>query len=258
MQPIMPAVFVGHGNPMLTLGENEYTRAWRALGAAVPLPRAILSISAHWYGPGTAVTAMPTPRTIHDFGGFPQALHDVQYPAPGDPELAQQVSSLLAPVAVGLDTQWGLDHGTWAVLRHIFPDAKVPVLQLRLDATKDPAWHYTLAQRLEPLREQGILIVGSGNLIHNFEHYAWGKPKAPLAWAVRFEAAARTAILNSDHKTLIEYEAMGDDARLAIPTPDHYLPLLYVLGARKTADPITFPVEGIEGGSMSMVAVRVG
>ncbi len=258
MESLMPAVFVGHGNPMLTLGDNDYTRAWRALGAALPHPRAILCVSAHWYGPGTAVTAMPAPRTIHDFGGFPQALHDVQYPAPGDPVLARQVSALLAPVPVGLDARWGLDHGTWTVLRHVFPDAKVPVLQLRLDAAQAPAWHNALGQRLAPLREQGVLIVGSGNLVHNFQHYAWGRPSAPLDWAVRFETTARTAILEGNDKTLIEYDMLGDDARLAIPTPDHYLPLLYVLGVRTAADPITFPVEGIEGGAMSMLAVRVG
>ncbi|HTX51831.1 MAG TPA: 4,5-DOPA dioxygenase extradiol [Candidatus Baltobacteraceae bacterium] len=258
MEPLMPAVFVGHGNPMLTLGDNEYTHAWHSLGAALPRPRAILCVSAHWYGPGTAVTAMPAPRTIHDFGGFPQALHEVQYPAPGDPVLARQVSALLAPVPVGLDARWGLDHGTWTVLRHAFPDAKVPVLQLKLDATQAPAWHYAVGQRLAPLREQGVLIVGSGNLVHNFQHYAWGQPRAPLDWAVRFETTARTAILEGNNAALIEYDTLGDDARLAIPTPDHYLPLLYVLAVRTAADRFTFPVEGIEGGSMSMLAVRVG
>ncbi|HYL82429.1 MAG TPA: 4,5-DOPA dioxygenase extradiol [Candidatus Acidoferrum sp.] len=258
MQTRMPALFVGHGNPMLTLGDNVYASAWAALGPALPRPRAILCVSAHWYAAGTAVTAMAAPRTIHDFGGFPPALHAIQYPAPGDPDLARRIAALLAPVPVALDTHWGLDHGTWTVLRHLFPQADIPVLQLRLDAMQESAFHAGLGQRLAPLRSEGVLIVGSGNLVHNLALYSWGAPAAPLDWAVRFEATARTQILAGRKESLIAYETLGAEAHLAIPTADHYLPLLYVLALRTPADRITFPVEGIEGGSMSMLAVQIG
>jgi len=254
----MPVLFVGHGNPMITLGDNVYARAWAALGAALPRPRAILSVSAHWFAAGTAVTAMAEPRTIHDFHGFPPALHAVKYPAPGDPELAARIARLLAPIPVALDTAWGLDHGTWTVLRHLFPHADIPVLQLRLDATQAPAGHYPAGQRLAPLRAEGVLVVGSGNLVHNLHTYAWGEPTAPFPWAVRFEAAVRAAMLAGDDRSLIAFETLDADARLAVPTLDHYLPLLYVVALRTRDDRVTFPVEGIEGGSMSMLAVRFG
>jgi 4,5-DOPA dioxygenase extradiol len=255
----MPAIFFGHGNPMNALLQNEYTEGWAALGAEIPRPKAVLAVSAHWYLQATLVTAMPSPRTIHDFGGFPAELYGVTYPAPGDPALASRVRALLAPVAVGLDVHWGLDHGTWSVLRHVFPDADVPVVQLSIDETQPAAFHYRVGQRLAPLRDEGILVVGSGNLVHNLHAYAWGKPAVePFDWAVRFEQSARKLLLAGEVEPLIAYESMGRDAVLAVPTPDHYLPFLYVIGTRREGDRVSFPVEGVDGGAVSMLSVRIG
>jgi 4,5-DOPA dioxygenase extradiol len=259
MAEILPAVFFGHGNPMNALQQNAYTDAWRRIGEETTRPRAILSISAHWYVPGTGVTVSTAPRTIHDFGGFPRELYKVQYPAPGDPLLAARVQSLLAPLPVTLDDSWGLDHGTWSVLTHVYPAADVPVVQLSIDETRPPAFHYDIGRRLAPLREEGVLIVGSGNLVHNLHAYAWGRHAPdPYDWAVRFEADARGRLSTGDHQALVDYESLGRDAMLSIPTPDHYLPLLYVIGARQQQDRVTFPVEGVDGGSISMLAVSVG
>ncbi len=259
MTELLPAIFFGHGNPLNALQENDYTRGWAALGRALPRPRAILCVSAHWYVPETAVTAMAAPRTIHDFGGFPPELYQVQYPAPGSPALAERVQALLAPLPVRRDEQWGLDHGTWSVLCHAFPQADVPVVQLSLDATQPAAFHYELGQRLAPLRAEGVLIIGSGNLVHNLRAYAWGQREAqPYDWAERFEARVRALLLAGDDGPLIDYETLGPEARLAVPTPEHYLPLLYVLGARGTDEPVAFPIEGIEGGSISMLTVQFG
>ena len=255
----MPAIFFGHGNPMNALASNAWTEGWTALGTAVPRPRAVLAISAHWYLPATLLTAMTAPRTIHDFGGFPGELYEVKYPAPGDAELASRVQSLLAPVNVGLDHRWGLDHGTWSVLTHVFPDADVPVVQLSIDETQPASYHYEIGKRLGPLRDEGVLIVGSGNLIHNLHAYAWGRhPVEPLDWAVRFEELARGLMLAGNHEPLINYEALGRDATLSAPTPDHYLPLLYVLALRRQGEEVSFPVEGFDGGSISMLTVRIG
>jgi 4,5-DOPA dioxygenase extradiol len=256
----VPAVFLGHGNPMNALHENAWTRAWAALGASlVPRPRAVLSISAHWYIPGTAVTAMPAPRTIHDFGGFPRELFAVRYDAPGDPALAARIAALLAPLPVAADHSWGLDHGTWSVLRHVFPQADIPVVQLSIDETRPAAFHYELGLRLRPLREQGVLIVGSGDVVHNLEAYAWGRhPAEPYDWALRFESTVRERLLAGDHASVTDYTRLGDDALLSVPTPEHYLPLLYVLGASTPEELVTFPTEGIDGGSISMLAVRFG
>ena len=255
----MPALFLGHGNPMNALADNVHTRAWRALGQSLPRPRAILAISAHWYVPGTHVTAMERPRTIHDFGGFPRELFRVQYPAPGDPALAARLQSLLAPLPVGLDLEWGLDHGTWSVLAHLYPEADVPVVQLSLDETKPAAFHYELGRRLLPLRDEDVLVVGSGNLVHNLHAYAWGRhPVEPFDWATRFEAQARRALLSGETAPLVAYETLGRDAVLSVPTPEHYLPLLYVIALRESGEPVTFPVEGVDGGSISMLSVRVG
>lgn len=260
MTETMPAVFFGHGNPLNALLRNEWTEGWAAVGASVPRPRAVLCVSAHWYLPATLVSAQDSPRTIHDFGGFPRELYEVQYPAPGSPELARRVRDLLAPAApVALDTAWGLDHGAWSVLRHVFPAADVPVVQLSIDETQPAAFHYELARRLAPLRDEGVLIVGSGNLVHNLHTYAWGRrPAEPLDWAVRFEARARELMLAGDHAPLVNYETLGRDAALSAPTPDHYLPLLYVLAQRREGDEVGFPVEGVDGGSVSMLSVRVG
>ncbi len=255
----MPAVFVGHGNPLNALSDNDWTRAWRALGAAIPRPRAVLAVSAHWYLPGRAVTAMAVPRTIHDFGGFPRELYRVGYPAPGDPELAERVRALFAPDPVAADLRWGLDHGTWSVLVHLLPGADVPVVQLSIDETRGPASHHEAGRRLAPLRDEGVLILGSGNLVHNLHAYAWGRHAVePYDWAVRFETRARELVAAGDHGPLVDYESLGPDAVLSAPTPDHYLPLLYVLGAAAPGDPVTFPVEGFDGGSISMLSIRVG
>ncbi len=256
----LPAVFLGHGNPMNALHANVWTRAWAALGDGLaPRPRAVLAISAHWYVEGTAVTAMTAPRTIHDFGGFPRELFEMRYPAAGDPALAARVAGLLAPLPVEASESWGLDHGTWSVLCHVFPKADVPVVQLSIDETRPPAFHHELGTRLRALREEGVLILGSGDVVHNLEAYAWGgRPAQPYDWALRFESAVRERLVAGDHAGLIDYAASGRDALLSVPTPEHYLPLLYVLGASIPGEAVTFPTDGIDGGSVSMLAVRFG
>lgn len=256
---ILPAIFFGHGNPMNALSANAYTEAWARIGRDLPRPKAILSISAHWFVPGTGVTISTAPRTIHDFGGFPPELYKVVYPAPGDAALALRVQKLLAPLDVALDSSWGLDHGTWSVLTHVYPKADIPVVQLSIDSTRPPVFHYEIGRRLAPLRDEGVLIVGSGNLVHNLRAYSWGSPtRDPYDWAFRFERNARDRLLAGDLKPLVTYETLGPDAALSIPTPDHYLPLLYVLGTGQQAEQVGFPVEGVEGGSISMLAVRIG
>jgi 4,5-DOPA dioxygenase extradiol len=254
-----PALFLGHGNPLNALQSNAWTRSWAALGEQLRRPRAVLAISAHWYIEGTAVTAMESPRTIHDFGGFPRELFEVRYPAPGDTELAARIQHLLAPLPVRADRSWGLDHGSWSVLCHLFPRADVPVLQLSIDETQPPGFHYELGARLRPLRDEGILLLGSGDIVHNLHAYAWGRhPQQPYDWALRFEARVRTQLLSGDHAPLIEYSSLGSDALLAVPTPEHYLPLLYILGAGAAGERVSFPVEGMDGGSVSMLAVQLG
>ncbi len=255
----MPAVFLGHGNPMNALGRNIYSKGWATIGAKIGKPRAVLSISAHWYIRNTLVTAMPFPRTIHDFGGFPPELYQMQYPAPGDPALARRMQALLEGISVGLDQQWGLDHGTWSVLCHVFPRADVPVVQLSIDKAQPSAFHYEIGERLAPLRDEGIFIVGSGNLVHNLHAYAWGQHAVePFDWAVRFEKRVRESLLAGETSPLIAYELLGNDAMLSVPTPDHYLPLLYVIALRRKGEPVHFPVEGVDGGSVSMLAVQIG
>ncbi len=259
MAQTLPAIFFGHGNPMNALAENSYTAAWRQIGKQTPRPKAILAISAHWFVSGTGVTISTAPRTIHDFGGFPRELYQVQYPAPGDPELARRVQEPLSPVPVELDDSWGLDHGTWSVLTHAYPEANIPVVQISIDETKPAIFHFEVGRRLATLREEGILIVGSGNLVHNLHTYAWGRHMPePYDWAVRFEKEAREMMIAGEYKPLIGYENLGPEAQLSIPTPDHYLPLLYVLGSRQLGESVTFPVEGVDGGSISMLAVQVG
>jgi len=255
----LPVIFFGHGNPMNAMAQNGYTEAWRRVGRETPRPKAILAISAHWYLPGTAVTISTVPETIHDFGGFPPELYQVHYPAPGDPALARRVQQLLAPLEVAADDTWGLDHGTWSVLLHVYPEADIPIVQLSIDATEPAAFHFDIGRRLAPLRDEGILIIGSGNLVHNLQAYAWGRqPQAAHDWAVRFENTAKALMLAGDFESLVDYESLGPDAALSIPTPDHYLPLLYVLGAGQPGEAVRFPVEGIEGGSISMLTVQIG
>ncbi len=254
----MPVVFFGHGNPMNALLETPYSAAWWEIGISVPKPKAILMVSAHWTTRGTAVTAMESPRTIHDFGGFPQALFEVQYPAPGSPALAERVRDLLAPVEVGLDDSWGLDHGTWSVLVHAFPKADVPVVQLSIDAIQPPEFHYALGKRLAPLRDEGVLIVGSGNVVHNLGILNWAPGAAPFDWAVRFNDRVRDLLTQHDHASLIAYSSMGQDARLSVPTPEHYLPLLYIIAMHEKCEPIDFAVDGIELGSAGMLSLVIG
>jgi 4,5-DOPA dioxygenase extradiol len=255
----MPVIFFGHGNPMNAISKNYYTQAWSELGRKLPKPKSILSISAHWFVPGVSLTSMTNPRTIHDFGGFPDKLYKFEYPAPGEPELARRVQKIISSAPASLDTAWGLDHGTWSVLAHVFPKADVPVVQLSIDECRSTSFHYEVGRNLIPLREEGVLVIGTGNLVHNLHAYAWGRhqPK-PYDWAVRFEEKARKLILAGNHEPLIDYETLGPDALLSVPTPEHYLPLLYVLGLYNKGEPIEFLAEGIDGGSVSMLTVKIG
>ena len=251
----MPVAFLGHGSPMNTLEQNRFTQAWAEFGAAVPRPRAILMISAHWYVRGSAVTAMAQPRTIHDFQGFPRELFAVQYPAPGAPELAEEVTELAKPTRVELDGGWGLDHGAWSVLVHAFPAADVPVVQLSIDAGRDFEFHVELGARLAPLRDRGVLIVGSGNVVHNLRAIDWASPDAGFDWAVRFDEAAR-ALLAERPADASSLRTLEDYPR-AVPTPDHFIPMLYVAGVAAAGDqPLRSFAEGYAYGSLSMTCYQ--
>lgn len=251
-----PALFVGHGNPMNTLDDNANSRAWRDWGKRLPRPRAILAISAHWETRGIAVTAAPCPRTLHDFSGFPPRLETFDYPAPGDPDLARRVAALLAPEPVTLDPNRGLDHGVWSVLAHLYPGAGTPVVQLGLDTARDADAHFALAQRLRPLRDEGVLILGSGNVVHNLRRMDWHRSEGGFSWAERFQNRTRRLLLEQDRIGLCRLD--DDDARLAVPTPEHYLPLLYV-AALRDADEYLSPLnDRIEYGSIGMLSAWVG
>lgn len=252
----MPALFIGHGSPMNAIEDNEFSLGWAAAAGALPHPQAIVCISAHWETRGCYVTAQEKPRTIHDFGGFPRALYDVQYPAPGQPELVQRIAQLAPAAAVQPDLNWGLDHGTWSVLRRMFPQADIPVVQLSLDRTRDADFHYHLGGQLDALRDEGVLVVGSGNLVHNLRLMVW-EDKA-FDWAVEFDRQAQQWMLENNHRPLIQYENLGSSAALAINSAEHYLPLLYILGIQRPEDPVSFFNEKIWGGSLSMRCVRVG
>lgn len=256
----MPALFLGHGTPMNTLADNRYTQAWHKLGLSLPRPKAILAISAHWYVGGLAVTAMEQPETIHDFGGFPQALFDVRYPAPGSPALAARVQELLLPPGAAADHSWGLDHGTWSVLAHVYPEADIPVVQLSMDRRQPASFHYEIGRRLSALRDEGILIVGSGNVVHNLRVMRTDADNSYHAydWAGRFEQRVKNHLLRHEHEALIDFEKLDPEALLAVPTPEHYLPLLYVISTQQDDDAISFPVGGIDMGSLSMLSVAIG
>lgn len=254
----MPALFIGHGSPMNAIDDTAWSQAWRGLGAQLSRPEAILVISAHWMTPGVGVTAMAQPQTIHDFGGFPDALFAMQYPAPGSPELARRVQSLLAPQAVNLDQSWGLDHGAWSILVHLFPDADIPVVQLSLDLSRPNLFHYELGRCLRPLRDEGVLILASGNVVHNLRLIQWQDTQPSPAWSSRVEQRVQACLNARDHAALIDYPNLDPQALLAIPTPEHYLPLLYIAGLQEDEETVSFPVRGIDLGTISMLSVRVG
>jgi 4,5-DOPA dioxygenase extradiol len=256
----MPVLFVGHGSPMNAIEENEFVTGWRTIGKGIPHPAAILCISAHWETRGTFVTAMAKPRTIHDFGGFPQELFDVQYPAPGSPELASETKESITKTEVGLDDRWGLDHGTWSVIRRLYPAADVPVVQLSLDYDKNAGAHYDLAKELGALRRKGILIIGSGNMVHNLGKIAWEKMKEPeygYDWAIEANEKMKKFILADDHRSLIHYKSQGKSFDLAIPSPDHYLPLLYALALKEKQEEVTLFNDKAVMGSLTMTSVKI-
>ncbi|ATZ13344.1 4,5-DOPA-extradiol-dioxygenase [Erwinia amylovora] len=259
-QQTMPALFLGHGSPMNVLEENIYTQTWRKLGDTLPRPKAIIAVSAHWCTRGTAVTALEKPRTIHDFGGFPQALFDTHYPAPGSPALAQQVADALAPFAVELDQEWGFDHGSWGVLIKMYPEADIPLVQLSVDVSKPAACHFAMGRKLAALREQGIMIVASGNVVHNLSRMRWQDEAEAWPWAGSFNQYVRDNLgwegEAAQHPLVNVMQHEG--AALSNPTPEHYLPLLYVLGARAPGEAVSIPVDGIVMGSISMLSVQVG
>lgn len=252
----MPALFVGHGSPMNAIENNEFSQAWKDAAKNLPEPTAILCISAHWETHGVQVTAMQPPRTIHDFGGFPRELFELNYPAPGSPELAERVKTLLSPLDCRLDQSWGLDHGTWSVLCRMYPAATIPVIQLSLDRTEDSGFHYDLGRRLRDLRNEGVLVIGSGNVVHNLRRMVW--EDRAFDWAVAFDARIKQWILDGDHDPIIHYEKQGAEAELAVNSAEHYLPLLYILGIKEKEEPVNFFAEKIWGGSLSMRSLVVG
>ena len=255
----MPVLFIGHGSPMNGIEQNEFSLEWEKTGKDLKTPQAILVISAHWLTNGTHITAMDFPKTIHDFGGFPEELYKVQYPVPGNRQLAQETKDLIKSTNVGLNHDWGLDHGSWTVVRRMYPDATIPVLQLSIDYSKPASYHYNLAKELSALRKKGVLIIGSGNMIHNLGMIAWDKLEQPgygYDWAIEMHELFRKKITDGDHNALINYESLGKSARLAIPTPDHYYPLMYVLGLQEKKETPTFFNDRLVGGSLNMTSVR--
>ena len=254
----MPVLFVGHGSPMNAIEQNEFTVKWQTISRTIPKPAAVLCISAHWETKGTLVTAMDKPQTIHDFGGFPQALFDVQYLAPGSPELAKETKDIVTKAEVGLDEKWGLDHGTWSVIKRFYPDADVPVIQMSLDYYQDAQYHYDMAKELVSLRNKGVLIIGSGNMVHNLRMLEWDKPDKGSDWAMEANAIFRKLISDNDHQQLINYQKLGRAVELAVPTPEHYLPLLYALALKTEKEEISFFNDKPVMGSLSMTSVRIG
>lgn len=257
----LPALFIGHGSPMNGIEDNDFSRTWHTMGQQIPQPSAVLVISAHWLTRGTHITAMENPKTIQDFGGFPQELFEVQYPAPGSPVLAETTVDLVQSATVELDHDWGLDHGTWTVVRHMYPDANIPVLQLSIDYAKPPQYHYDLAKEIAALRKKGVLIIGSGNMVHNLRMVAWDKLREPgygYDWAVEMNEVFKQKIADGDHYSLINYQNLNRAATLAVPTPDHYYPLLYTLALQQKNDDISFFNDRLVGGSLNMTSVKIG
>ena len=255
--PAMPVLFVGHGNPMNAITDNEFSRGWRRIGATLPKPRAVLCISAHWETRGTYVTAMGRPQTIHDFGGFPKELYDVEYPAPGDPALADETKTQVRGTDVALDFEWGLDHGCWSVMKHIFPDAGVPIIQLSLDRTKPPRWHLDLSRELAPFRRRGVLIAGSGNMVHNLGMIDW-EARSGFDWAMEANDQLKNLIAGNESDMLVNYRSLSREVQMGVPTPEHYLPLLYALGLRSEGEEVAFFNDKTELGAISMTSFRIG
>jgi 4,5-DOPA dioxygenase extradiol len=257
----MPVLFIGHGSPMNAIGENEFVSGWRIIGKTFPKPNAILCVSAHWETRGTYVTAMSKPPTIHDFGGFPKELFEVEYPAPGSPELASETKNIVKNSEVGLDTRWGLDHGCWSVVKHLYPNADVPVIQLSLDYFQPAQHHYDLAKELSSLRNKGVLIIGSGNMVHNLGLVSWENMEVPgygYDWAIEANEKMKKFILSNDHKPLIDYKMQGKAFNLAIPTPEHFLPLLYSLALKEENEKIEVFNDKEVGGSLTMTSMKIG
>jgi 4,5-DOPA dioxygenase extradiol len=250
----MPLLFVGHGSPMNGIEDNEFSERWRVMGKELQTPKAVLCVSAHWFTKGTKITAMDFPETIHDFSGFPKPLFDVQYPAPGDPALAKAAAAMIHKAEVGLDHEWGLDHGTWSVVKNMYPDANIPVLQLSMDYTKKPQYHYELAHELAELRKKGVLIIGSGNMVHNLGVIDWRRRDAGYDWADETNLKFKDLIQNDNHEALINYQTLGQGVQMSVPTPEHYLPLLYVLGLKEKKDKITFFNDKAVMGSITMTS----
>jgi len=256
----MPVLFLGHGNPMNAIRENEFTRGFREISASIPRPKIILCISAHWETSGTFVTAMESPKTIHDFRGFPKELYEVNYPAPGDPIFAGEIKQLINATELGLDYHWGLDHGAWSVIRHLYPEADIPVIQMSLDYNQPPEFHYVLGQQLIQLRNKGVLIVGSGNMVHNLKMVDWknmDKISYGFDWALEARSKMNQFILEDNHDAMIHYSKNGKSFELAIPTPDHFLPLLYILALKDKNDKISFYNDQAVGGSLTMTSVKI-
>lgn len=256
---LMPVLFIGHGSPMNGIEDNEFSRNWAEMALSIPVPEAVLVVSAHWFTRGTHITAMDFPRTIHDFGGFPRALFDVQYPAPGSPELAMETAGLIHSAELGMDHDWGLDHGAWTVVRHMYPEANIPVLQLSMDYMRDARYHYELAKELYALRKKGVLILGSGNMVHNLGMMSWEMINGGgYDWALEANDTFKQLIRNQEHQSLVAYQQLGKAAMLAIPTPEHYFPLLYTLGLQQGSESVTLFNDKAVGGSLTMTSVRIG
>ena len=256
----MPVLFLGHGSPMNAIEQNEFVQGFRKIGNEIPKPAAVLVVSAHWETRGTFVTAMDNPKTIHDFSGFPNELYEVQYPAPGNPALAKETKNIITKTEIGLDDKWGLDHGAWSVIKHMYPDADVPVIQLSLDYLKSAKYHYELAKELSPLRKKGVLLVGSGNMVHNLRMVDWRRLNEVdygYDWALEASEKIKKFILSNEHKQLINYQSLGKEFNLAVPTPEHYLPLLYVLALKKENENVTLFNDKAVGGSLTMTSIKI-